>query len=56
MQAPRNWRNNVERYRPTVNVDNNGNASVMNRPQSLAQKVTPESNDEEREEIRVTAA
>lgn len=38
MQAPRNWRMKVERYRLTGSENANGETSIVNRPESLATK------------------
>jgi hypothetical protein len=50
MEAPRNWRNKVQRYRLTGVQYNNGESSLLNRPQA------PESQEtldlEPAEEIR----
>lgn len=55
MQAPRNWRNNTERYQLTVNKDQNGNPSIVGRPESLANK-TVEADVQEAKEIEASAA
>lgn len=55
MQAPRNWRMKVERYRLTGTESENGETSIVNRPQSLA-KAKPQNEHEQPEFVKVTAA
>ncbi len=38
MQAPRNWRMKVERYRLTGSENMQGNKSIVNRPKSLLEQ------------------
>jgi|GEM_PF-4540474 len=55
MQAPRNWRMKVERYRLTGTESENGETSIVNRPQSLA-KSKQETETDQPELAKVTAA
>lgn len=54
MQAPRNWRMNIERYR-LLGSENQDGASIVKRPVSLA-KQTQEEKDTQPELIADTAA
>ena len=55
MQAPRNWRMKNERYRLIGSEDENGNRSIVQRPESLA-KHTQDKNQTQPQLLNVTAA
>jgi len=55
MQAPRNWRTKVERYRLAGSENQDGETSIVKRPDSLA-KQTQEENLVQPELLEVTAA
>ncbi|GAB5490134.1 MAG: hypothetical protein Phog2KO_03490 [Phototrophicaceae bacterium] len=57
MQAPRNWRMKEERYRLTGSENNQGNTSLVNRPPSLATKITKKTDElEQPEPIKINVA
>ena len=56
MQAPRNWRNKVQRYRLTGVQYSNGETSLINRPQANENQEALEIETEEIPAAHVTAA
>ncbi|MGB7338077.1 MAG: hypothetical protein WBC91_04215 [Phototrophicaceae bacterium] len=56
MQAPRNWRTKQERYRLTGSVTVDGEASVVNRPPSLADRSEETPVDHHQPVLEVNAA
>ncbi len=55
MQAPRNWRMKVERYRLIGSENQDGATSIVKRPESLA-KQTREESSAQPELLEVPAA
>ena len=55
MQAPRNWRTNIDRYRLTGSENQDGDASIVKRPVSLAEQ-TEEEKEIQPELLAVNAA
>lgn len=56
MQAPRNWRNKIQRYRLTGVQYANGANSLINRPQTVEPQTAVETETEEMPVVQVTAA
>lgn len=56
MQAPRNWRNKIQRYRLTGVHYSNGENSLINRPQAVEPQTVVETDNEEIPVAQVTAA
>ena len=56
MQAPRDWRNKVQRYRLSGVQYSNGETSLINRPQAVENQETVEVETEEIHVAHVTAA
>lgn len=56
MQAPRNWRTKVERYRLTGSENLQGNKSIVNRPKSLLEQTQQAEEVEQSTPIIVNAA
>jgi hypothetical protein len=56
MQAPRNWRNKVQRYRLTGVQYSNGETGLINRPQTVENQEAVEIQTEEIPAAHVTAA
>lgn len=46
MQAPRNWRMKVERYRLVGTENEEGNTSILNRPASLSKRSEEQTADQ----------
>lgn len=55
MQAPRNWRTNIDRYRLIGSENQDGDTSIIKRPVSLA-KQTQEQKVTQPELVAVNAA
>jgi hypothetical protein len=56
MQAPRNWRNKVQRYRLTGVQYSNGETSLLNRPQPVENHEVVATETEEIPGAQITAA